>query len=138
MALAFFIPMLIGTGGNSGTQASTLVVRGLTLGEILDSDIGRVIRKETISGLILGGLLAVLASLRAWSMGAGPMVALTVAISIVGVVLMGNLVGALLPFAAKKCGSDPAIMAGPLITTVVDILGLLLYFEVARWALGLV
>jgi magnesium transporter len=138
VALAFFIPMLIGTGGNSGTQASTLVVRGLTLGEILDSDIGRVIRKETISGLILGGLLAVLASLRAWSMGAGPMVALTVAISIVGVVLMGNLVGALLPFAAKKCGTDPAIMAGPLITTVVDILGLLLYFEVARWALGLV
>jgi magnesium transporter len=66
------------------------------------------------------------------------MVALTVAISIVGVVLMGNLVGALLPFAAKKCGTDPAIMAGPLITTVVDILGLLLYFEVARWALGLV
>ncbi|NLM70335.1 MAG: magnesium transporter [Synergistaceae bacterium] len=137
VALAFFIPMLIGTGGNSGTQASTLVVRGMTLGEIEPPDAWRVAKKEILTGLVLGAALAVMAYFRAWHMGAGPGVALTVAISIVGVVVMGNLVGGLLPFAAEKLGTDPAIMSGPLITTVVDVLGLLFYFEVARTTLGL-
>lgn len=137
VALAFFIPMLIGTGGNSGTQASTLVVRGLTLGEILPTDAKRVAKKEILSGIVLGVVLAVMAYARAWYMDAGPGVALTVAVSIIGVVIMGNLVGGMLPFAAKKIGTDPAIMSGPLITTVVDILGLLFYFEVARMALGI-
>ena len=137
VALAFFIPLLIDTGGNTGTQASTLVIRGLTLGEITSRDMWTVLIKEALSGIILGSILAVLASLRAWSMGTGAGVAITVAISVVGVVMMGNLVGALLPFAAKKMKIDPAVMSGPLITTVVDVLGLLLYLEVARRLLGL-
>ena len=137
VALAFFIPMLTGTGGNTGTQAATLVIRGFTLGEIIKSDIHKVLYKEMLSGILLGLALALLASLRAWTMGTGFGVALTVAISVVGVVMLGNLVGALLPFAAKKLKLDPAIMSGPFISTVVDILGLLLYFEVARRVLGL-
>jgi len=138
VALAFFIPLLIDTGGNTGTQASTLVIRGLTVGEIEEADLGHVLLKESLSGLLLGTVLALLASLRAWTMGTGPGVALTVAISVVGVVMLGNLVGAFLPFAAKKMKVDPAVMSGPLITTVVDVLGLLLYLEVARRLLGLV
>ncbi len=137
VALAFFIPMLTGTGGNTGTQAATLVIRGFTLGEIIKSDIHKVLYKEMLSGILLGLALALLASLRAWTMGTGFGVALTVAISVVGVVMLGNLVGALLPFAAKKLKLDPAIMSGPFISTVVDILGLLLYFEVARRVLHL-
>ncbi len=137
VALAFFIPMLIGTGGNTGTQAATLVIRGFTLGEIIKTDIHKVLSKEILSGLLLGGSLAVLASVRAWMMGTGVGIAITVAISVVGVVMLGNLVGALLPFAAKKFKIDPAVMSGPFITTVVDILGLLLYFEVARRVLDL-
>ena len=137
VALAFFIPMLIGTGGNTGTQAATLVIRGFTLGEIIKTDIQKVLSKEILSGLLLGGSLAVLASVRAWMMGTGAGIAITVAISVVGVVMLGNLVGAILPFIAKKFRIDPAVMSGPFITTVVDILGLLLYFEVARRVLGL-
>ncbi len=137
VALAFFIPLLIDTGGNTGTQAATLVIRGLTGGEIGMSDLRGVLFKESLSGLLLGSVLAALASFRAWTMGTGFGVALTVAISVVGVVMLGNLVGALLPFIAKKFRIDPAVMSGPFITTVVDILGLLLYFEVARRVLGL-
>jgi magnesium transporter len=137
VALAFFIPMLIGTGGNTGTQAATLVIRGFTLGEIIKTDIHKVLSKEILSGLLLGGSLAVLASVRAWMMGTGAGIAITVAISVVGVVMLGNLVGAILPFIAKKFRIDPAVMSGPFITTVVDILGLLLYFEVARRVLHL-
>ena len=137
VALAFFIPLLIDTGGNTGTQAATLVIRGLTVGDIVMSDIRDVLFKESLSGLLLGSVLAALASLRAWMMGTGFGVALTVAISVVGVVMLGNLVGALLPFIAKKFRIDPAVMSGPFITTVVDILGLLLYFEVARRVLHL-
>ena len=137
VALAFFIPMLIGTGGNTGTQAATLVIRGFTLGEIIKTDIHKVLSKEILSGLLLGGSLAVLASVRAWMMGTGAGIAITVAISVVGVVMLGNLVGAILPFIAKRFRIDPAVMSGPFITTVVDILGLLLYFEVARRVLHL-
>jgi len=133
VALAFFIPLLIGTGGNAGTQAATLVIRGFTLGDIVKSDIRKVLIKEFLSGMLLGVSLALLASLRAWLMGTGINVALTVALSVVGVVMMGNIVGAMLPFAAKRLKIDPAVMSGPFITTVIDILGLLLYFEVARY-----
>jgi magnesium transporter len=136
-ALAFFIPLLTGTGGNTGTQAATLVIRGFTVGEIVRGDLFRVISKEAVSGLLLGVSLAVPASIRAWTMGTGYGVAFTVAVSVVGVVMLGNMVGAFLPFAAKKLDIDPAVMSGPFITTVVDILGLLLYFEVARRVLVL-
>lgn len=137
VALAFFIPLLTGTGGNTGTQAATLVIRGITMGEIGKEDVYKVISKEMVSGLLLGGALAALASFRAWAMGTGFGVATTVAVSVAGVVMLGNLVGAFLPFVAKRFKADPAVMSGPFITTVVDILGLLIYFEVARRVLHL-
>ena len=93
-------------------------------------------RRELVLGLILGAGLAVLAGLNAIVMGTHAAVALTVGISVVGVVSLGNLAGTLLPFAAQKFGIDPAVISGPLITTVVDVLGLLVYFEVARLVLG--
>lgn len=137
VALAFFIPLLIDTGGNTGTQSATLVIRGLTTGEIEREDIYRVLSKELVLGLFLGGALGILASFRAWIMGTGYGLAMTVAVSVVGVVMLGNLVGALMPFIAQKFRIDPAVMSGPFITTVVDVIGLLIYFEVARCFLGL-
>lgn len=137
VALAFFIPLLIDTGGNTGTQSATLVIRGLTTGELSGDDVKKVISKELVLGLLLGGTLGALAALRALTMGTGYGVVLTVGISVVAVVSLGNLVGSLMPFAARKFGIDPAIMSGPFITTVVDIIGLLVYFEVARRLLGL-
>ena len=137
VALAFFIPMLIDTGGNTGTQSATLVIRGITIGEIKAKDLGRVLLKEIISGLLLGCVLGGLAFLRARMMGDGAGLPLTVAFSVLAVVMMGNLVGVLLPFVATKLKLDPAIMSGPFITTVVDIMGLLVYFELARRILNL-
>lgn len=137
VALSFFIPMLTGTGGNTGTQAATLIIRGITIGEIKQKDLGPILIKEFFSGLLLGSALASLAFIRAWSMGKGLGLPITVALSVVAVVTAGNLVGVLLPFIAKRLKLDPAIMSGPFITTVVDILGLLVYFEVARRVLHL-
>lgn len=137
VALTFFIPLLIDTGGNTGTQSATFVIRGLTTGEVTKGDVKRVVGRELILGLILGCGLAVLAGLNAVIMGTDAAVALTVGISVVGVVSLGNLAGTLLPFAAERFGIDPAVISGPLITTVVDVLGLLVYFEVARLILGL-
>ena len=137
VALAFFIPMLIDTGGNTGTQSATLVIRGITIGEIKAKDLGRVLLKEIVSGLMLGCVLGGLAFLRARMMGDGAGLPLTVAFSVLAVVMMGNLVGVILPFVATKLKLDPAIMSGPFITTVVDIMGLLVYFELARRILNL-
>lgn len=137
VALSFFIPLLIGTGGNAGTQAATLMIRGMTLGSIQWSDIGKVILRESLTGLLLGASLAVLGLARAWMLGTGTAVAISVALAIVMVVLMGNLAGALLPLAARAVKLDPAIMSGPFITTIVDVFGLIVYFEIARRVLQL-
>ena len=137
VALAFFIPLLTDTGGNTGTQSTTLVIRGFTLGEISGKDLPRILLKEILSGLVLGSVLAGLAFLRAWSMEAGLDLAMAVAVSVAAVVMLGNVTGAILPFAARHLGMDPAVMSAPFITTVVDIMGLLVYFETARRFLGL-
>lgn len=137
VSLTFFIPLLIGTGGNAGTQASTLVIRGMTLGEIEWKDIWKVTFRETVTGLILGCALAVLGLARAYMLGTGAGVAITVALAIIAVVLLGNLAGAFLPVIARMLKIDPAIMSGPFITTIVDVFGLIVYFEIARHVLGL-
>lgn len=137
VALTFFIPLLIGTGGNAGTQAATLVIRGMTLGEIEWKDIGKIIFRETLTGLILGCALAVFGIARAYMLGTGPGVAITVALAIIAVVLLGNLAGAFLPVVARFFKLDPAIMSGPFITTIVDVFGLIVYFEIARIVLAL-
>ncbi len=137
VALTFFIPLLIGTGGNAGTQAATLVIRGMTLGEIEWKDIWKIIFRETLTGLLLGCALAVLGIGRAYMLGTGPGVAITVALAIIAVVLLGNLAGAFLPVVARFFKIDPAIMSGPFITTIVDVFGLIVYFEIARVVLEL-
>ena len=135
VSLTFFIPLLIGTGGNAGTQAATLVIRGMTLGEIEWKDIWKVIAREIITGLMLGCALAALGLGRAYMLGTGSGVAITVALAIIAVVLLGNLAGAFLPVIARMLKIDPAIMSGPFITTIVDVFGLIVYFEIARYVL---
>ncbi len=137
VALTFFIPLLIGTGGNAGTQSATLFIRSMTLGHVQLKDMGIIFGRETLTGILLGVALAVLGVGRALMLGTGMGVAITVALALVAVVLIGNLSGVVLPIIAKAIKVDPAIMSGPFITTVVDVLGLIVYFEIARAVLGI-
>jgi magnesium transporter len=136
VALTFFIPLLIGTGGNTGTQSATLIIRGMTLGDISLKNLGFIFFRESMTAVILGIPLGVLAIGRAYMLGTGPEVAIVVALALVSVIMIGNLSGVLLPFIARAVKIDPAVMSGPFITTVVDVTGLLVYFEIARLVLG--
>ncbi|HPD98282.1 MAG TPA: magnesium transporter [Synergistales bacterium] len=135
VALTFFIPLLIGTGGNTGTQSATLIIRGMTLGDISVKDLGFIFFRESMAAILLGVPLGVLAIGRAYMLGTGPEVAVVVALALVSVIMIGNLSGVLLPFIARAVKIDPAVMSGPFITTVVDVMGLLVYFEIARLVL---
>ena len=136
--LVAFIPMLMDTGGNAGGQVSVTVIRGLSLGEISYRDVPRVVWKEIRVALLCGGTLAAanFAKLMLFDR-VGLMVALTVCSTLVAAVLMAMLVGCLLPIGAKKIGFDPAVMASPFITTIVDALSLLVYFRFASMLLGI-
>lgn len=137
VALAFFIPLLIGTGGNAGAQAATLVIRALAVGEIKLSDFLRVVWREARLGLSLGAILAVAIFLRAMLLGGPMLIGLVVAATLMVVVVLSSMAGATLPLLGKWLGLDPAVISAPLITTFVDAAGLLLYFNMARWLLGL-
>jgi magnesium transporter len=139
VVLALFVPLIISSGGNSGSQASTLVIRALALGEVSLRDWWRVARREIGAGLALGGILGAIGFLRItiWSAFTtlyGPhwlLVALTVALALVGIVLWGTLVGSLLPFVLRRLGFDPATSSAPFVATLVDVTGLIIYFSVA-------
>ncbi len=139
VVLALFVPLIISSGGNSGSQASTLVVRALALGEVGLRDWWRVIRREVISGLALGSVLGTIGFLRislwsAFSNLYGPhwlLVALTVSVALVGVVLWGTLAGSMLPFLLRRLGFDPAASSAPFVATLVDVTGLVIYFSIA-------
>ena len=143
--LTSFIPMLSGTGGNSGTQASTAIIRALSLGEVEFSDLLRVLWKEFRVSLCCGICLAVanfakMMVVDCWLMNnpsVTPMVALVVCATLVGTVLCAKLVGCCLPILAEKIGLDPAVMASPFISTIVDSLSLLIYFRFATMLLGI-
>lgn len=138
VVLSAFIPMLMDTGGNSGSQSSTLVIRGLALGEISTRDWWKVIWKEFNVSFIVGIVLAATNFARLLILEkTDPMIALTVSITIIVTVMASKIVGGVLPLIAKKLNFDPAIMAGPLITTIVDALALIVYFVVATALLGL-
>lgn len=138
VVLTAFIPMLMDTGGNSGSQSSTLVIRGLALGEIETHDAAKVVRKELGISLVVGFILAVVNFFRMYLFDTvGFLVALTVSITLYVTVVASKLVGGILPIIAKKLNIDPAIMAGPLITTIVDALSLFVYFSIASWLLGI-
>ncbi|MBR0576131.1 magnesium transporter [Proteiniclasticum sp. BAD-10] len=136
--LVSFIPMLTDTGGNSGSQSSTLVIRGMVLNEIKFSDGLKVLWKEFQVSLMAGAFLALITYLRLiYSYPDKPMIVFVVALSIQATVIMAKLIGALLPFAAKLLRADPAIMAAPMITTIVDAGSLFVYFYLAHLILGI-
>jgi magnesium transporter len=139
VVLALFVPLIISSGGNSGSQASTLVIRALALGEVTLRDWWRVMRREIFSGLGLGVILGTIGFLRitVWSAFSnlyGPywlLVALTVGIALIGIVLWGTLAGSMLPFVLRRFGFDPATSSAPFVATLVDVTGLVIYFSVA-------
>ncbi len=137
--LAVFVPLIISSGGNSGSQAATLIIRAMAIGEVGLRDWWKVMRREIFSGLVLGLILAVIGILRivVWSVFSdvyGPhwlLLAMTVGISLIGVVLWGTLSGSMLPFLLKRLGLDPATSSAPFVATLVDVTGLIIYFAVA-------
>ncbi|AWZ47556.1 magnesium transporter [Clostridiaceae bacterium 14S0207] len=138
VVLAAFIPMLMDTGGNAGSQSSTLVIRGLALGEIELKDIFKVVWKELRVSLIVGIVLSLANFVRIYYLeGTSFKIAVTVSISLVSTVILAKVVGGVLPIIAKKFKLDPAIMASPLITTIVDAFALIIYFTTATILLGI-
>jgi len=144
VVLSIFIPLIISSGGNSGSQAATLVIRAMAVGEITLSDWWRIMRREILSGLMIGlilGLLgffqvALLANFSAAISVHWILLGITISLSIIGIVLWGTLSGSMLPFILKRLGADPATSSAPLVTTIVDIAGLIIYFTVAIIILG--
>ncbi|HEY1018920.1 MAG TPA: magnesium transporter [Sediminibacterium sp.] len=140
VVLALFVPLIISSGGNSGSQASTLIIQAMAVGEITIADWWRVLRRELLSGMLLGTVLGIIGFIRVgvWHSIApglyGPhwmMIASTVGFSLVGVVLWGTLSGSMLPIFLKKLGADPAVSSAPFVATLVDVTGLIIYFSFA-------
>jgi magnesium transporter len=143
VVLALFLPLIISSGGNAGSQASTLVIRAMALGEVRLRDWVRVMRRELVIGSGLGILLGIIGLLRVviWegmfkTYGEHYiLIGLTVMFSVIGVVLWGSLMGSLLPFLLRLAKFDPASASTPFVATLVDVTGLVIYFTVARWIL---
>ena len=139
LVLTMFIPLIVSSGGNSGSQASTLIIRAMALGEVAVSDWWRVMRREFMSGLMLGLLLGIIGFTRiyAWHLFSDVYgehwlgIAGTVSVSLVGIVLWGSLIGSMFPFVLRRFGADPATSSAPFVATMVDVTGLIIYFSVA-------
>ena len=144
VVLAMFVPLIISSGGNSGSQATTLVIRAMALGEVRLRDWWRVAHREVLAGVVLGAVLGVIGIVRimTWQLlfhtyGAHAVViALTVGVSLVGVITFGTLAGSMLPFILRRAGFDPASASAPFVATLVDVTGLIIYFSVASVILG--
>jgi magnesium transporter len=144
VVLALFVPLIISSGGNSGSQAATLVIRAMALGEVRLRDWWRVVRREMGTGLVLGLVLGLIGLLRIllWQSFGNVYgehyvrVGITVALSLVGVVMFGTIAGSMLPFVLRRLGADPASASAPFVATMVDVTGLVIYFTVARLLLG--
>lgn len=144
LVLSTFVPLILSSGGNSGSQAATLIIRAMGIGEVTLKDWWRVMRREIFSGLALGLILAALGGVRilVWAeifpniYGAHwALIAVTVGISLIGVVLWGSLSGSMLPFVLRRMGLDPATSSAPFVATLVDVTGLVIYFVVASYVL---
>jgi magnesium transporter len=139
VVLALFVPLIMSSGGNSGSQASTLIIQAMALGEITIVDWWRVIRREVLSGLMLGTVLAIIGFFRItfWNMifhtygEHSLLIAGAVSFSLIGVVMWGTIAGSMLPIVLKKFGADPATSSAPFVATLVDVTGLVIYFSVA-------
>jgi magnesium transporter len=139
VVLALFVPLIISSGGNSGSQASTLVIRAMALGELRLRDWWRVVRRELAAGLVLGSALAAIGFTRivAWESffhiygEHWLLIATTVGATLIGVVTFGTLTGSMLPLVLRRLGADPASASAPFVATLVDVTGLVIYFTVA-------
>jgi magnesium transporter len=145
VVLALFIPLIISSGGNSGSQASTLIIQAMAVGEITIADWWRVMKREIVSGLLLGTVLGIIGFLRIfiWHSFAPDVygihwmaIGITVGITLLGVVLWGTLSGSMLPMVLKRLGADPAVSSAPFVATLVDVTGLIIYFSVAYMILS--
>ncbi len=130
--LAAFIPLLVGTGGNVGAQSSTVVIRGLNTEEIRDLGTAQVIIREAMAGALLGMILGAVATVWAFWLQGSAAVAISVGISLVAIAILASIAGSALPFLFRSLGLDPALMSAPFITTAVDVLGVLIYFNIAK------
>lgn len=136
-ALVSFVAVLMNTGGNAGTQSSTLIIRGMALGEITLADVLRVLGKEITVSLICGAVLFATTFASVLFFGEGAIMALTVSLAMFITIMTSNLIGGFLTFLAKLIKVDPAVMAAPLLTNIIDALSLLVYFSLARVLLGI-
>ncbi|MEX1248371.1 MAG: magnesium transporter [Anaerolineales bacterium] len=137
VALSFFIPLLIGTGGNTGAQTVSTLIRGMATGDVHMRDIWRVIRREFLSGMLIGAILGVVAFGRALLWNPDPALATAVALAIMAICAWSNTIAALIPLLAQRFKIDPAAVSAPLITTLVDATGLTIYLFIAKATLGL-
>jgi magnesium transporter len=139
VVLSVFVPLVISSGGNSGSQASTIIIRAMALGEVRLRDWWRVMRREILSGLSLGVILGIIGFIRisTWALAFHaygpywPFIALTVGLALIGIVLWGSLAGSMLPIFLRRLGLDPAASSAPFVATLVDVSGLIIYFTVA-------
>ena len=129
--LVLFLPMVISTGGNSGNQSATLVITALSTKELDLRDWARVVRRELITGALLGGFLGMIGSLIAALLAPTYLAAVVIPLTLLLVVMAGTLVGSMLPLLFKRLGLDPAIMSNPFVAGIIDIMGILIYIEVA-------
>jgi magnesium transporter len=144
IVLVTFVPLIISSGGNSGSQATTLVIRAMALGEVGLADWWRVLRQEIASGALLGIMLGILGAIRvfAWEALFHPYgahatgVAFTILLTITGIVMWGSMVGGMLPFVLRRLRLDPASASAPFVATLVDVTGILIYFVTATLVLG--
>jgi len=129
--LSFYVPLLISSGGNAGSQSASLIIRSLATGEVQLSDWGRILWREFGQGLIMGLALGTMGAVRSILWGDGVMFGLTIFITLVGIVLMGCMAGSVFPLILRRLGFDPATSSAPFIATVVDVVGIVIYFNVA-------
>ena len=137
IALSFFIPLIIGTGGNAGSQTVSTIIRALALGQVRLRDVRKVLLREMTAGLLLGTLLCIFAIIRALLWKSGPQLSLVVGLTILSVCLWANIIAALVPMLAQKLKIDPTVVSAPMITTLVDATGLAIYLLIAKAVLDL-
>jgi magnesium transporter len=138
IVLVAYLPLLMGTGGNSGAQSSTLIIRSLAIGDVVLKDAAKVLWKEVRVSFMIGFLLSLLNFAKIFLLdGEGPLIALTVCASMLTVIMIAKIIGGLLPMAAKKIGIDPALMASPMITSLTDMISVVTYFALATLILGI-
>lgn len=132
IALAFFIPLLIGTGGNTGTQITSTLVRAMALGEVGLKDLGAILRKEISASVLIALTIGTAGFLRAWMLGVGTEVMMVVSLTLIAITVWSAIVSSIIPMVLRRVNIDPAVVSAPFITTLIDGTGLLIYFEIAK------